>query len=58
MALQAADGAKQHTLSRRDNADRSLARSAWESATPKSRPAGYGDFNRFNLQPWVRLYLW
>jgi hypothetical protein len=28
------------TASRRDNADRSLARSAWESVIPKSRPVG------------------
>jgi hypothetical protein len=30
------------SLSRRDDADRSLARSAWESAPRKNRPVGYG----------------
>ena len=28
--------------SRRDNTDRSLARSAWESVPRKNRPVGYG----------------
>jgi hypothetical protein len=30
------------SASRRDNPDRSQARSAWESATQRSRPVGYG----------------
>jgi hypothetical protein len=30
------------SVSRRDNTDRSLARSAWDSVTQRSRPAGYG----------------
>jgi hypothetical protein len=30
------------SVSRRDNTDRSLARSAWENVTQRSRPVGYG----------------
>src|SRR6202035_4586703 len=30
------------SVSRRDNTDRSLARSAWESVPRKNRPVGYG----------------
>jgi hypothetical protein len=30
------------SASRRDNTDRSLARSAWESVPRKNRPVGYG----------------
>ena len=30
------------SASRRDDTDRSLARSAWESVPPKSRPVGHG----------------
>src|ERR1700692_2591247 len=41
-----ADDSKQHILSRRENADRSLARSAWDSASPKHRPVGYGMIGR------------
>jgi hypothetical protein len=33
-------------LSRRDNTDRSLARSAWESASRRNRPVGYGLIGR------------
>jgi hypothetical protein len=40
------DCAKQPILSRRDNADRSLARSAWDSATSKEPPVGCGMIGR------------
>jgi hypothetical protein len=30
------------SASRRDDTDRSLARSAWKNATQKNRPVGYG----------------
>jgi hypothetical protein len=53
MAFQAADGAKQHTLSRSDNADRSLARSAWESAPRK--PSRRVRYDRAHLIPEVFL---
>ena len=33
-------------MSARDNTDRSLARSAWESVTQKNRPVGYGMIRR------------
>jgi hypothetical protein len=32
--------------SRRDNTDRSLARSAWEGVPRKNRPVGYGMIRR------------
>src|SRR5208283_5309494 len=34
------------SASRRDNTDRSLARSAWESVPRKNRPVGYGMIGR------------
>src|SRR5580693_10471994 len=34
------------SASRRDNTDRSLARSAWESVPQKNRPVGYGMIGR------------
>jgi hypothetical protein len=34
------------SASRRDNTDRSLARSAWESVPRKNRPVGYGMVGR------------
>src|ERR1700674_747207 len=34
------------SASRRDNTDRSLARSAWASVTRKNRPVGYGMIGR------------
>jgi len=34
------------SASRRDNTDRSLARSAWERAPRKNRPVGYGMIGR------------
>src|SRR5580704_15146520 len=36
--------------SRRDNSDRSLARSAWESVPRKNRPVGYGMIGRSESQ--------
>ena len=36
------------SASRRDNTDRSLARSAWESIPRKNRPVGYGMIGRAN----------
>jgi hypothetical protein len=37
-------------VSRRDNTDRSLARSAWESVLRKNRPIGYGMIGRSESQ--------
>jgi len=34
------------SASRRDNTDRSLARSAWENVPRKNRPVGYGMIGR------------
>jgi hypothetical protein len=39
-------------LSRRDNTDRSLARSAWESVPRKNRPVGYGMTGTRKCLPW------
>jgi hypothetical protein len=36
------------SVSRRDNTDRSLARSAWESVPGRDRPVGYGMIGRAN----------
>ena len=38
------------SASRRDNTDRSLARSAWESVPRKNRPVGYGMIGRSESQ--------
>jgi hypothetical protein len=39
-----------NAVSRRDNTDRSQARSAWESVPPKNRPVGYGMIGRSGFQ--------
>jgi hypothetical protein len=39
-----------NAVSRRDNIDRSLARSAWESVPRKNRPVGYGVIGRSESQ--------
>src|ERR1700693_1377145 len=38
------------SASRRDNTDRRLARSAWESVPRKNRPVGYGMIGRSSSQ--------